>query len=164
MHSRRVSALCAAFAKKLDMTSTEINKMRMAGLIHDIGKIGVDEKTLNKPQKLDREEWEEVKKHPEAGWRILTSVNEFSELANFVFEHHEKWDGTGYPRGLKGKKISLEARIIALADAYDAMTNQRSYRGAYNTEEAIAELERCSGTQFDPELTKLFVEAISNEE
>ena len=164
MHSRRVSELCAAFAKKLDMTDTEVNKMRMAGLIHDIGKIGVDETTLNKPQKLDKEEWEEVKKHPEAGWRILTSVNEVSELANFVFEHHEKWDGTGYPRGLRGNEISLEARIIALADAYDAMTNQRSYRGAYNLEEAIVELEQCSGTQFDPKLTRLFVDAIVNGE
>ena len=87
-------------------------------------------------------------------------VSELCELANFVFEHHEEWDGTGYPRGLKGNEISLEARIIALADAYDAMTNQRSYRGAYNLEETIVELEQCSGTQFDPELTRLFVDAI----
>lgn len=160
MHSLRVSALCAAFAKKLGMSPTEVNKMRMAGLIHDIGKIGVDEKTLNKPARLDPVEWEEMRKHPEAGWRILTSVNEFSELAGFVFEHHEKWDGTGYPRGLRGGEISLEARIIALADAYDAMTNYRTYREAYDLPAAIEELKRCAGGQFDPELTERFIEAL----
>lgn len=160
MHSRRVSALCATFAKTLGMSPTDINKMRMAGLIHDIGKIGVDEKTLNKPARLDPAEWEEMKKHPEAGWRILMSVNEFSELAGFVFEHHEKWDGTGHPRGLKGQEISMEARIIALADAYDAMTNYRTYRDAYDLPAAIAELKRCAGTQFGPELTERFIEAL----
>jgi diguanylate cyclase (GGDEF)-like protein/PAS domain S-box-containing protein len=160
MHSKRVSSLCATFAATLGLSETEISKMRMAGLIHDIGKIGIDEKILNKPQRLDKDEWEQIKKHPEAGWRILTSVNEFSELANYVFQHHEMWDGSGYPRGLKGDEISLEARIIALADAYDAMTNPRTYRDAIKKEEAITELERCSGTQFDPELTNKFIGAI----
>lgn len=159
-HSNRVSGVCRAIASKMNFEKDDVNKIRIAGLVHDIGKIGIDEKILNKAGKLNDDEWEQIKKHPEIGWRILSSVNEFSELAQFVLDHQEKWDGSGYPNGLKGEEIPLEARIIAVADAYDAMTGERSYRNAFSTEEAASELMRCSGTQFDPEIVDVFVNQV----
>lgn len=125
-----------------------------------IGKIGIDEKILNKQGNLTINERSDIERHPEIGWRLLSSTNEFSQLAQFVLNHHEKWDGSGYPNGLKGEEIQLEARIIAVADAYDAMTSERSYRKELNKEEAIKELTRCSGTQFDPEIVDVFVNQV----
>jgi HD-GYP domain-containing protein (c-di-GMP phosphodiesterase class II) len=132
--------------------------------MHDIGKIGIDENILNKPQKLSSDEWKEIEKHSEIGSRILSSVNEFSEIAEHVLEHHEKWNGKGYPRGLKGEEISLQARIIAVADAFDAMTRDRAYGKALSEEEAINEIRRCSGTQFDLEIAGVFVEKVLGKE
>ena len=128
--------------------------------MHDIGKIGIDDKTLNKPAKLTDEEWAEMRKHPEIGQRILSSATEFSEIGDYIFEHQERWDGKGYPRGLKGEEILLQARIIAVADAYDAMTTATSYRKALSKKEAMDEIKRCSGTQFDPTIAKIFVEKV----
>ena len=156
-HSKRVSEICQAIASSMDFEKDDISQITMAGLVHDIGKIGVDENILNKPGKLDNVEWEEMKKHPETGWRILSATNEFSELAQFILEHHEKWDGKGYPNGLKGEEIKVEARIIAVADAYDAMTRDRSYRRGFSRTEAAEEIKRCSGTQFDPEIVEVFL-------
>ena len=161
-HSKRVSEICGIIADKMHYSKDNLKKIKTAGLLHDIGKIGIDENILNSSKDLTDEEWKEIKKHPEAAWRILSSSTEFSELANFVFEHHERWDGNGYPKGLKGNDISVEARIIALADSYDAMTSERSYRKALSNEEAIKEIERCSGTQFDPEIVKVFLEAAND--
>ena len=157
LHSDRVSQICRDIAQSLNLDRDAVDRIRLAGLMHDIGKIGIAEKVLNKKEHLDANEWEEMKKHPETGWRILSSTEEFSELAGYVFEHQERWDGTGYPRGLKGKNISIEARIIAIADAYDAMTRDRIYRHAMNREEVIRELTRCSGTQFDPDIVRVFI-------
>lgn len=160
MHSNRVSSICTAIASKMNFEKEDINKIRIAGLVHDIGKIGIDEKILNKAGSLSEEERFQVNRHPEIGWRILSSANEFSELAKFILNHHERWDGGGYPNGLKEESIPLESRIIAVADAFDAMTSQRSYRPALSPEEAVAELKRCSGTQFDPEIVIVFVEKV----
>ncbi len=160
MHSRRVSVICEAIATQMHFDKDHIEQMRLAGLLHDIGKIGVEESILNKTQKLNKKEWEEMRKHPEAGWRILNAASEFSELANFVLEHHERWDGKGYPNGLKGEGISLGARIIAVADAYDAMTSGRTYRNKLSIEDAIRETKRCIGTQFDPTIAKIFIEQV----
>lgn len=160
MHSRRVGELGAALAAELGMKEYEVNRIRMFGLVHDIGKIGIDEKILNKPGVLDEAEWTEMKKHPEVGWRILTSASEFSELAEFVLCHHEHWDGKGYPRGLKGEEIPLEARIINVADSFDAMTKDRTYRKGMTLAESIEELKRNSGTQFDPELAAVMIRII----
>jgi diguanylate cyclase (GGDEF)-like protein/PAS domain S-box-containing protein len=160
LHSDRVSSICMAIAIQMDFTMEDVNKIKIAGLVHDIGKIGIDEKILNKPGSLDVEERSQINKHPEVGWRILSSASEFSELANFILDHHERWDGNGYPNGLKGLSIPIEARIIAVADSYDAMTRDRSYRKGLTKEEAIVELKRCSGTQFDPEIVHIFIEKV----
>jgi diguanylate cyclase (GGDEF)-like protein/PAS domain S-box-containing protein len=159
-HSDRVSSICQATASIMKFDKGDVERMRIAGLVHDIGKIGIDDKILNKAGSLSSDEWYEMKKHPEIGWRILSTTNEFLELAQFVLNHHEKWDGSGYPNGLKGEAIQLEARIITIADAYDAMTSDRSYRKRLSNEEAIKELTRCSGSQFDPNLVEVFVNQV----
>jgi diguanylate cyclase (GGDEF)-like protein/PAS domain S-box-containing protein len=157
VHSERVSHICQAIATSMNFNSEEINQIRIAGLVHDIGKIGINEMILNKKTHLEPDEWVEMKKHPEIGWRILSTTNDFFDLANYVLSHHEHWDGTGYPNGFKGEDIPVEARIISLADAYDAMTSKRGYRDAMSTKEAIEEIKRCSGTQFDPTIVTVFL-------
>jgi len=159
-HSKRVSIISAAIASELGFSREKINKIRIAGLVHDIGKIGISEKILNKPDKLDEDEWVEMKGHSEAGWRILSSIDDFSEMAQFILCHHEKWDGTGYPRGLKGPDIPIEARIISLADAYDAMTKDRTYRIGMNKASATDEVKRNAGKQFDPSIVSVFLEKV----
>jgi len=144
----------------MNFDKDDANQMKIAGLILDIGKIGIDEKILNKAGILTDVERKEIEKHPEIGWSVLSSTNEFSELAQFVLAHHERWDGGGYPNGLKGEEIPIEARIITVADAYDAMTSERSYRNGVTKEEAIKELKRCSGTHFDPEIVEVFVNQV----
>lgn len=161
LHSKRVSEVCEEIASKMNFEKDAFHQIRLAGLMHDIGKIGISEKILNKPGKLNSDEWKEIERHSEIGYRILSSVNEFSEIADYVLEHHEKWDGTGYPRGLKGEEISLQARIIAVADAFDAMTSHRAYRSALSEEKAINEIKKCAGIQFDPNIVKIFIEMIS---
>jgi putative nucleotidyltransferase with HDIG domain len=160
LHSDRVSSICQAIASKMNFNKGNVDKMRIAGLVHDIGKIGIDDKILNKDGSLSSDERHEIERHPEIGWRILSTTNEFLELAQFVLDHHERWDGGGYPNGLKGEKIPLESRIITVADAYDAMTSGRSYRKGLDNEEAIKEMKRCSGTQFDPEIVDVFVNQV----
>lgn len=156
-HSKRVSHICMQFASKLGLEESKVSAIEIAGLVHDIGKIGVDEKTLNKEGRLDESEWEEIRKHPEASWRILSSASEFSEISLVVLNHHEKWDGSGYPSGLKGESIPYESRIISICDAYDAMTSTRSYKAAMSKDSAIKELMKCSGTHFDPQLVDFFI-------
>ena len=156
-HSMRVSKICEAIAVALKFEKQEVDQMRVAGLVHDIGKIGIDEKILNKSGKLDIDERKEMERHPEAGWRILSSSSEFAKLAKFILHHHERWDGNGYPNKLIGENIPIESRIITVADAYDAMTSERSYKAAMSHEGAIKELLRCAGTQFDPAIVDVFV-------
>ena len=160
IHSARVSSICKAIANKMNLDKEAVNHIGIAGLLHDIGKIGIDEKVLNKSGSLSRDERNEIERHPEIGWRLLSSTNEFSELAQFILSHHEKWDGSGYPNGLKGQEIPLESRIITVADSYDAMTGERSYRKVWGKAEAIRELKRCSGTQFDPLIIDVFVNQV----
>lgn len=161
-HSHRVSELCESIGKALDFSDEKILELKAIGLLHDIGKIAIDGDILNKAGKLTEEEWKEIKRHPEIGYRLLSSVNEMSDIADYVLAHHEKWDGTGYPKGLKGEEIPLSARIIAIADAYDAMTSERSYRKPLTHSEAIEELKRCSGSQFDPKLVEVFANYLNN--
>ncbi len=153
-HSERVGRLSADIAPGLDLGEEAINQIRVAGRMHDIGKIGVTETILNKPMKLNDAEWKEVERHSEIGYRILGSVNEFAEVADFILEHHEKWNGKGYPKGLRHEATSVQARIIAIADAYDAMTGNRPYGRALSPAEAVQEINRCAGTQFDPTVSR----------
>jgi len=159
-HSQRVGLICEAIATKMQLDKQEIKRMQVTGLLHDIGKIGVDESILNKIGKLDKNEWEAMKLHSVKGARILENTIEFKDIAENVLSHHEHYDGSGYPKGLKGKEIPVMARIIAIADAYDAMTNDRTYRNKMSYEEAIIELKQYSGIQFDPEIVSLFISEV----
>ncbi|PKM68636.1 MAG: c-di-GMP phosphodiesterase [Firmicutes bacterium HGW-Firmicutes-2] len=160
LHSNRVSNICQAIAVEMDLDQNTVNQMRVVGLMHDIGKIGVDEEILNKAESLTSSERVDIEKHPEIGWRLLSSTNEFSEIAQFVIHHHEKWDGTGYPDGIKGEAIQIEARIIAVAEAYAAMTSERNFDKKLSKKEALRELVRCSGTHFDPTVVEVFNELV----
>ncbi|WP_233067572.1 HD-GYP domain-containing protein [Sphaerochaeta sp. S2] len=133
--------------------------MRIAGLLHDIGKIGVPESILNKPGTLSESEWEVIKRHPETGFRILSASNEFTDISSAILEHHEHWDGSGYPRGISGESISLQAKIITVVDAFDAMTSSRSYKYPMSIKKAMLELERCAGTHFEPSIVRVFLDS-----
>ncbi|MFA5570077.1 MAG: HD domain-containing phosphohydrolase [Sphaerochaetaceae bacterium] len=159
-HSRRVSSLAADLAKAVGMNSKEVAEVRTIGLLHDIGKIGIDEQILNKSGTLNDVEWSEIKRHPEIGWRILTTAGEMGEYASVVLSHHERMDGKGYPRGIQGEAIPLYARLIAVVDAFDAMTAERTYKKTISELEAAKEIKRCSGTQFDPLLACSFISKV----
>lgn len=159
-HSKRVSQLSMVLAQVLGFSQRDVEQIRTMGLLHDIGKIAINEEILNKPGRLTEEEYEEIKRHPEIGFRILSSVNDMVDMAEYVLCHHERWDGNGYPRGLAGEATPIQARIIAITDAYDAMTSDRSYRHTLTPEAAVKELHRCAGTQFDPHLVAIFVEKV----
>jgi putative two-component system response regulator len=129
----------------------------MAGLLHDVGKIGVPEAVLQKTGRLTPEEFEQMKKHPQVGAHILADLKQVADIVPGVMHHHERYDGKGYPTGLSGEQIPMMGRIICLADCFDAMTSNRTYRKALPLEVALAEIRRCGGTQFDPALTEVFL-------
>jgi HD-GYP domain-containing protein (c-di-GMP phosphodiesterase class II) len=156
-HSRRVSELCQSIGEILQMRKDQLNLLRTMGNLHDIGKIAIDEVILNKAGKLTDDEWSKVKRHPEIGYRILATAVEYADIAEDILAHHERWDGKGYPKGLKGEEIPLRARIIAIADAYDAMTSSRPYRPALTEDYASAEIIKNAGIQFDPDIAFKFV-------
>lgn len=161
-HSKRVSELCQRIGVAMGLSETEINKLKVSGLLHDIGKIAIEEQVLNKPGRLTDQEWNEIKRHPDIGYRILSSSLEMMEIVQYILFHHERFDGTGYPRGLKREEIPLLSRIIAVADAYDAMTNARTYKKALDKDAAIKELIQNKGTQFDPHIVDVFIEKVLN--
>ena len=156
-HSQRVAKVSEAIARELGVPQQGIKKIRLAGLIHDIGKIGVRESVLNKPDKLTDKEFQHIKYHCELGERILAPIVEEKEILQVVRHHHERYDGSGYPDGLSGQQIPLGARILAVADSYDAMVSERPYREAMNIEAVCTEIERYVGTQFDPEVVGAFL-------
>ncbi len=159
-HSNRIYKNCYKIGAKYNLSDDEFNDLELVCLLHDIGKIGISDSILKKPGVLTEEEWVEMKKHPEIGFRIAQATPELKKIAKYILYHHEKFDGTGYPKGLKEYEIPLIDRIISVVDSYDAMINDRSYRKALSKKAAIQELIDNSGTQFDPEIVKLFLEDI----
>ena len=163
-HGQRLGEFCMMIGEYLGLSHSELDELRLLSQLHDIGKIGIEDQILNKPGSLTEEEWEIMKKHPEIGHRIAMTTPQLSHIAEYILNHHERWDGTGYPRGLKGKEIPLAARILAVSDAYDAMTQDRIYRKALSKEAALKEIEDNAGTQFDPVIARLFVDLIRNQD
>ncbi|MGC9372153.1 MAG: diguanylate cyclase [Thermovirgaceae bacterium] len=159
-HSLRVSRLCGEIGKAMGLNPAEIKELEMAGTVHDVGKVVISNEILNKNKPLDEDDWAEIRKHPEAGYSILSTVNQYSPLADIVMMHHERWDGSGYPKGLKGENIPLSARIVSVAEAFDAMMQRAESRKGFCLEEVLGELERNAGTQFDPAVVEVLVEQI----
>jgi HD-GYP domain-containing protein (c-di-GMP phosphodiesterase class II) len=155
-----MEANCHAIGMKLQLSSKEIDELSLLSILHDIGKVGVNSSILKKPGALTPIEWEEIKRHPEIGYRIVQGTPELANVAEYILCHHERWDGKGYPQGLCGEEIPLVCRILAVADAFDAMTNDRSYRSAMPREKAIAELEKNAGMQFDPNVVHAFIQLL----
>ncbi|ACL70342.1 HD-GYP domain-containing protein [Halothermothrix orenii] len=162
-HSERVARYSLKLGEYLNLSPERLRVLKEAALLHDIGKIGVPDLILNKPGKLNDREYVQVRKHSVYGSRILENVNNFERVASIVRHHHERWDGHGYPDGLKGKEIPLESRIIALFDAFDTILTSRSYKDALPFEYAIKEVRENAGTQFDPELTGKFLDVVTEE-
>ena len=156
-HSLRVTLYSMILAKKLGLDETYMEDIEIAGLLHDIGKIAMPKSILCKNGKLTDEEFLVMKSHPVRGEKIVLNIKKLQVISEWVKSHHEKWDGSGYPDGLKGEQIPLPGRIIALADTYDAMTSTRPYRTALSHDVAMLEIRRCSGTQFDPNLADIFI-------
>lgn len=160
-HIDRIENYSMAICSELELTPEDKDRIRWAALFHDIGKIGVSETILQKPGKLDDAEYEEIKKHPQLGADILKPIKQFKQIIPGILHHQERWDGNGYPNKLKGDKISMDGRIIGVADTFDAMTSDRPYRKGLPREFAIDEIKKCSGSQFDPEVVAAFLVACS---
>jgi HD-GYP domain-containing protein (c-di-GMP phosphodiesterase class II) len=150
--------IAEGFARRLGWRGERLDALRLGGSLHDVGKIAVDSSVLRKPGALTEEELDQIRTHPVAGARLIDAVENFRPALPYVLHHHERWDGGGYPFGLGGEEIPVEARLLGVADAFDAMTSDRSYRPALLVQQALFELERCAGTQFDPALAETFVE------
>lgn len=162
-HSDRVSEYSVLIGTKMGLDENTIHTLKIGGLFHDIGKIGIPDSILLKESKLDNEEYSQIKNHPSIGAHILGDVDMFKDIMPMVLHHHERYDGRGYPSQLEGENIPLIARIAAIADTFDAMTSKRSYRDALPLDVVIAEIEKCSGTQFDPKIAPIFVDILKNE-
>ncbi len=159
-HILRLIETTAAMGERLQLSALQMDHLNLLARVHDIGKITVDERILKKKGPLTEEELSEVRRHSEAGYRIAESTHVMADIAKYILYHHERWDGKGYPHGLKGEEIPLLSRILIIADAYDVMTHDREYKKAIDQKAAIDELERCSGKQFDPNLVPIFISVI----
>jgi len=159
-HSGRIADHCRRIAEELALSDEMINDLLLLAMLHDIGKVGIPERILNKPGPLTPEERALIEMHPEIGYRISQTIPELANTSLYILAHHERWDGTGYPRGLGGEEIPLASRIIAVVDAYDVIVTGRNYRPARSKEEAITELKQCAGTQFDPKIVETYVKLL----
>jgi HD-GYP domain-containing protein (c-di-GMP phosphodiesterase class II) len=158
-HGARVSVLAEIVAARLGWDEDLVEVLRMGAALHDIGKLAVSERILRKAGPLDADELAEMRRHPEEGARMVALVRPLRTAVPAVLFHHERWDGHGYPHGVEGDAIPVEARVLAIVDTFDAMTSDRSYRRALSQAQAIDEIERCAGAQFDPDIVRVFVEA-----
>lgn len=159
-HAARVSELCALTAKAFGLGGEELEELKNAGEVHDIGKIAIDPILLGKREELSEADWDQIKRHPETGYRLLNTSSEYYSISECILYHHERWDGTGYPRGLKGEKIPWNARVLAVAEAYDIMVSGRAYREALSRGDAAEEIARGAGTQFDPVIAEKFIQEV----
>jgi diguanylate cyclase (GGDEF)-like protein len=159
-HSRKVNIYAVVLAEALGLASDEVSRISTSALLHDIGKIGVPDSILNKKGDLDPTEWDAIKTHPRLGANIVGNVHDLAPCVGNILYHHEKWDGTGYPDGLRGKSIPLGARILSVADAFAAMASARPYREALADDQALERLKEGAGAQFDPELVVLFIQEV----
>jgi diguanylate cyclase (GGDEF)-like protein/PAS domain S-box-containing protein len=159
-HAKRLVDLSVRVGRKLNISQKDMDNLELFAMLHDIGKIGIDNSILNKPGKLSKNEWEIMKKHSEIGYRIAMSSPELEPIAEYILAHHERWDGNGYPQGLKGEEIPLLSRILAVVDSYDAMTEDRVYRKAMTHQAAIEEIKKNAGTQFDPNIAQIFIDSL----
>ena len=159
-HCHRLERLAIATGEKLHLDGDQLITLSYAAYLHDVGKVKVPDRILNKPGPLTDEEWGEMRKHPEYGAQMLEGKEFLRDAANVIYAHHERYDGSGYPRGLAGDDIPIEARIIAVVDAYDAMVSDRPYRKALSKKTAIEELEKNSGSQFDPQVVSAFLRVV----
>jgi HD-GYP domain-containing protein (c-di-GMP phosphodiesterase class II) len=160
-HVERISRLCQQMADTLDLRESQKRNLLLLSKIHDLGKIGVPDEILNKPGKLTRKEFDRMKSHVSIGFNIASRAKELVSVAPYILHHHEHWDGTGYPDGLRGEEIPLECRILGIIDAFDAMTNDRPYQEGISVEEAVEEIKRGAGKQFDPYLVEKFLEILA---
>jgi HD-GYP domain-containing protein (c-di-GMP phosphodiesterase class II) len=160
-HGDRVTALAEAVALRLGWASDRLETLRYAAPLHDIGKVAVPREILAKRAPLTPDERIQIQLHPAAGARLVEPIRSARGALPYVLHHHERWDGGGYPHGMRGGEIPLEARVLAVADAFDAMTSPRPYRRSFTTERALAEVGRCSGTQFDPAVASAFLDVWS---
>jgi len=162
-HVRRLEELCCAVGEKIHLSSNQMADLALLAQVHDLGKVGIPDQVLSKNGTLSEEEWEIMRGHPEKGYRIATSSPDLASVADLILKHHEHWDGSGYPLGLKGKDIPVECRILAIVDAFDVMTNGRHYSEAKTINEALEELKKQTGSQFDPELVPIFIEVLKEQ-
>ncbi|MDZ4132578.1 MAG: diguanylate cyclase, partial [Dethiobacteria bacterium] len=159
-HTRNMLSVATKIGEKLGLPDSELNRLSLLITLHDIGKINIPEELLTKKGSLTESEWNMMKKHAEIGYRIAQATETFAHVAEDILCHHERWDGTGYPRSLKGKDIPLLARITSIADAFEVMHNGRPYKKAMTPDDIITEFKTCSGKHFDPQLTELFLDVI----
>ena len=159
-HSLRISGLCRKIAEKMCLPQKLMDELHLFSMLHDIGKVGIDDRILNKPDSLTNTESHIMETHPEIGYKIAMAAPELESVAEYILSHHERWDGSGYPNGKCGEEIPLLSRILAVADTYDAMTEDRVYRKAMSKEAALEEIERNAGTQFDPNIVRVFMDSI----
>ncbi|PKP57025.1 hypothetical protein CVT91_11625 [Candidatus Atribacteria bacterium HGW-Atribacteria-1] len=161
-HAQRLQELALSLGKRVGLTEYQLGNLKLLALLHDIGKIGIPDSILFKTYILTPSEWKKMREHSRIGYRMAKNIPDFAPIAQEILHHHEHWDGTGYPEGLKGEKIPLLSRIISVVDAYDVMQSRRPYKGAVSKTEALKEIKRCAGTQFDPQLVEIFLKIIKN--
>lgn len=163
LHCQRLAHLAIRLARRVGLPDAELDAVAYGALLHDVGKIGIHDAILTKPGPLSDDEWVLMRRHPVIGERICAPLAAFAAFGPIIRHHHERWDGTGYPDGLRGEAIPIGARVVALVDAFDAMTHARAYRAARSVADALAEVIRLAGRQFDPELAPLLVDQVSRE-
>ncbi|HHV71804.1 MAG TPA: HD-GYP domain-containing protein [Clostridia bacterium] len=162
-HAHRLQELCKKLGQKAGLSPNQLTDLSLLAQVHDLGKVGIPDSILFKKGPLTESEWEIMRQHAEKGYRIASSCPDLISVAGLILRHHERWDGKGYPLGLKGEEIPIECRILAIVDSYDAMIDKRPYSIPKSKEEALAEIKSCAGTQFDPQLVELFIQILEED-